>query len=233
MRDQEQFLDVLDRDEAERRFQAAIDVTPRGIEHVSLDAALGRVLAVDVVSTVDVPSFDRSNVDGFAVVSDSTYGASEEQPRVVRLTDEIIHTGVVPSAAVRSGEAVAIATGAMMPRGADAVVMIEHADVRGDELRIARAVTPGSGVAFAGTDITTGETVLRRGQLLTSRDTAVRRPGRSALAASIACSEPSTTTRPRAATAAIASANWWMSAAVVDRISSRMRSRASSVSPIR
>jgi putative molybdopterin biosynthesis protein len=173
MREQEQFLTVLDRDEAERRFRAAIDTQPRAVERVSVDDALGRVLAADVVSPVDVPSFDRSNVDGFAVVSDSTYGASEEQPRVVRLADEIIHTGVVPRAAIGSGEAVAIATGAMMPRGADAVVMVEHADVRGDELRIARAVTPGSGVSFAGTDITTGETVLRRGQLLTSRDTGV------------------------------------------------------------
>jgi len=173
MREQEQFLTVLDRDEAERRFRAAINTQPLGVERVPVDAALGRVLAADVVSSVDVPSFDRSNVDGFAVVSDSTYGASEEQPRVVSLADEIIHTGVVPSAVVESGEAVAIATGAMMPRGADAVVMVEHADVRGDELLIARAVTPGSGVSFAGTDITTGETVLRRGQLLTSRDTGV------------------------------------------------------------
>jgi len=173
MRDQDQFLDVLDRDEAERRFRAVIDTRPRGVERVAVDDALGRVLAADVVSSVDVPSFDRSNVDGFAVVADSTYGASEEQPRRVRLAEETIHTAVVPRTIVTSGEAVAIATGGMMPRGADAVVMIEHADVRGDELRIARAVTPGSGVSFAGTDITTGETVLRRGQLLTSRDTGV------------------------------------------------------------
>jgi putative molybdopterin biosynthesis protein len=77
MREQEQFLDVVDRDEAERRFRAAIDETPRGIERVPVDAALGRALAADVVSPVDVPSFDRSNVDGFAVMSDSTFGASE------------------------------------------------------------------------------------------------------------------------------------------------------------
>ncbi len=173
MRSQDQFLDVLDRDEAERRFRAAVDANPRGIERVPIDRALGRVLAADVTSSVDVPSFDRSNVDGFAVVSDSTYGASEEQPRVVRLHDETIHTGVVPRTAIGSGEAVAIATGGMMPRGADAVVMVEYADVRGHELHIARAVTPGSGVSFAGTDITTGETVLRQGQLLTSRDTGV------------------------------------------------------------
>jgi putative molybdopterin biosynthesis protein len=170
---QEQFLNVLDRDEAERRFRAAVDLAPRGVETVSLDAALGRILAADVVSPVDVPSFDRSNVDGFAVVAEDTFGASEEVPRRVRLASEVIHTGVVPHATIRSGEAVAIATGGMMPRGADAVVMVEHADVDDNELRIGSAVTAGSGVSFAGTDITAGETVLRGGTILTSRDTGV------------------------------------------------------------
>src|SRR5262245_2648890 len=170
---QEQFLHVLDRDEAERRFRAAVDLAPRGVEAVALDDALGRVLAADVVSPVDVPSFDRSNVDGFAVVAEDTFGASEEVPRRVRLAAEVIHTGVVPTTVIRSGEAVAIATGGMMPRGADAVVMVEHADVVHDDLNIHRAVTAGSGVSFAGTDITAGETVLRRGTILTSRDTGV------------------------------------------------------------
>jgi putative molybdopterin biosynthesis protein len=173
MREQEQFLQVLDRDEAERRFRAALDLTPRGVERIPIDAALARILAADVLAPVDVPSFDRANVDGFAVVAEDTFGASEEGPRSVRLATEEIHTGVVPTAVVRAGDAVAIATGGMMPRGADAVVMVEHAEARGDSLRIARAVTPGSGVTFAGTDITAGETVLRRGQLLTSRDTGV------------------------------------------------------------
>jgi putative molybdopterin biosynthesis protein len=173
MPEQEQFLQVLDRDEAEQRFRAALDLAPRGVERVGLDAALGRVLAADVRSPVDVPSFDRSNVDGYAVVAEDTFGASEEVPRTVRLGAEEIHTGVVPDGAVRSGQALTIATGGMMPRGADAVVMIEHADVRNGELRIGRAVSAGSGVSFAGTDITAGETVLRAGQLLTSRDTGV------------------------------------------------------------
>jgi putative molybdopterin biosynthesis protein len=195
---QEQFLQVLDRDEAERRFHAAVDLAPRGLETVALEDALGRVLATDVTSPVDVPSFDRSNVDGFAVVAEDTFGASEEVPRHARLADEAIHTGVVPTTVVEAGVAVAIATGGMMPRGADAVVMVEHADVverpataghydstnydstdvvsgfsRTHTLRIGRAVTPGSGVSFAGTDITAGETVVRRGQILTSRDTGV------------------------------------------------------------
>ncbi len=173
MPDQEQFLQVLDRDEAERRFRAALNLAPCGVEWVPLDAALGRVLAADVISPVDVPSFDRSNVDGFAVVSEDTFGASEEVPRTVALGDEVIHTGVVPTTVIRPGAAVSIATGGMVPRGADAVVMVEHAETIGRELRIARAATAGSGVTFAGTDITGGETVLRRGQLLTSRDTGV------------------------------------------------------------
>jgi putative molybdopterin biosynthesis protein len=173
MRDQEQFLHVLDRDEAERRFRAAIDCTPRGSEMVPLDGALGRVLAEDVVSPVDVPSFDRSNVDGFAVVAEDTFGASEEVPRSVLLREEEIHTGIIPTTVIQRGQAVSIATGGMVPRGADAVVMVEHAEACGGELRIGRAVTAGSGISFAGTDITAGETVLRCGQLLTSRDTGV------------------------------------------------------------
>jgi putative molybdopterin biosynthesis protein len=173
MRDQEQFLQVLDRDEAERRFRAAINLTPCGIETVPLDAALGRVLSAHVVSLVDVPFFDRSNVDGFAVVAQDTFGASEEAPRSLLLVEEEIHTGVVPTAVVECGKAVLIATGGMVPRGADAVVMIEDTDVREGELYVTRAVTPGTGISFAGTDITAGETVLRRGRVLTSRDTGV------------------------------------------------------------
>src|SRR3954468_5096733 len=102
---EEQFLHVLDRDEAERRFRAAIDLTPRGIETVTLDAALGRVLAVDVISPVDVPSFDRSNVDGFAVVAADTFSASEEAPCRVHLADEAIPTGAVPQILIRPGTA--------------------------------------------------------------------------------------------------------------------------------
>src|ERR1700720_3512266 len=106
MREQEQFLQVLDRDEAERRFRVAIDCTPRGTEVIPLDAALGRVLAADVVSPVDVPSFDRSNVDGFAVVSADTFGASEEAPRPVQLGKEAIHTGVVPKTVIQPATSV-------------------------------------------------------------------------------------------------------------------------------
>lgn len=208
MPEQDQFLQVLDRDVAEQRFRAALDLTPRGVDSIPLHDALGRVLAADVLAPVDVPSFDRSNVDGFAVMAEDTFGASEEVPRVVRLHGEQIHTGVVPTTLVTSGAAVSIATGGMMPRGADAVVMVEHAEVRGSALRIARAVTAGTGVSFAGTDITAGETVLRRGQLLSSRDTGVlaavgvsqvevwRRPVVAILSTGDEIIEPGTPMRP-------------------------------------
>ena len=117
MREQEQFLQVLDRDQAERRFRSALDLTPRGSETIPLESALDRVLAADVISPVDVPSFDRSNVDGFAVVSENTFGASEQAPRQVELGDEVIHTGVVPTTVIRRGMAVEIATGGMLRSG--------------------------------------------------------------------------------------------------------------------
>ncbi|MCL4193075.1 MAG: molybdopterin biosynthesis protein [Thermoguttaceae bacterium] len=170
---QDQFLDVIDRDEAERRFRAALDLHSLGAEVVLLDEALGRVLAEDVIASVDVPSFDRSNYDGYAVRAVDTYGADEENPRRFRRLDELIYTGKVPRSEVAPGSAATIATGGMVPRGADAVVMVEHTDVGTGQLVVRRAVTPGFGISFAGSDIMAGEMVLRRGTLLTSRETGV------------------------------------------------------------
>lgn len=164
---------MIDRDEAEKRFRAALTLEPLGIEQVSLADALGRVLATDVVARVDVPSFDRSNFDGFAVHAADTFGASELTPRYVKFLPGAIDAGMQAQFEVGGGEAAAIATGGMVPRGADAILMVEHTDVQDSQLVIRKAVTPGFGVAFAGTDIATGETVLRIGTLLTSRDTGV------------------------------------------------------------
>ena len=172
---QQQFLNVIDCDEAHRRFRGAIDLQPLGREEVALDAALGRVLAGDVIADVNVPSFDRSNYDGYAVRAADTYGAEEESPRTLTLLGEILATGVVPRGQVNPGTAMAIATGGMLPRGADAVVMVEYteSESESDRLQVTRAVTPGFGVSFAGTDVAAGEIVLRHGQLLTSRETGV------------------------------------------------------------
>src|SRR5438128_5972347 len=109
---QEQFLNVIDRDEAERRFQAALDLSPLEPEEIPLSDALGRVLAGDVLAPVDVPSFDRSNVDGFAVHAEDTYGASEDQPRCLQINSQILTAGIAPKEEVKSGMATGIATGA-------------------------------------------------------------------------------------------------------------------------
>jgi putative molybdopterin biosynthesis protein len=170
---QDQFLQVIDRDEAERRFRAALDLRPLEAEEIALAEALGRVLAADVIAPIDVPGFDRSNVDGFAVRAEDTFGASEEEPRALRLNTQSLAPGIMPQEAVRTGTATAIATGAVVPRGADAVVMVEHTETDGPQLLVRRPVTPGANVTFAGTDVGRGETVLRRGDLLTSRETGV------------------------------------------------------------
>lgn len=172
---QDQFLDVIDRDEAERRFQAVLDLRPLEAEEMPLDEALGRVLAVDVVAPLDVPSFDRSNVDGFAVRAEDTFGAAEDHPLTLRLNAQVLATGVEPLQEIRPGTATAIATGGVVPRGADAVVMVEYTDTDADGARLLlrRPVAPGANITFAGTDIGRGETVLRRGDLLTSRETGV------------------------------------------------------------
>jgi putative molybdopterin biosynthesis protein len=172
---QDQFLEVLDRDQAERRWRSAIDVAPLPAESVPLAEALGRVLAEDVLAEVDVPGFDRSNMDGFAVRAEDTYGASEEEPRRLRVNPESIPTGLAPSLEVAPGSATPIATGGMLPRGADAVLPVEFTDLEdgGASVVVRRERVPGAAVSFAGTDIGSGETVLFAGTRLTSRETGV------------------------------------------------------------
>jgi putative molybdopterin biosynthesis protein len=170
---QDQFLTVVTAEEAHRIFREAVRPAPLGEEYVRLEDALGRVVSRDIVSRIDVPFFDRSNVDGFAVRAQDTFGADEAHPVALTLTGEVLHTNVVPQREVTAGMATAIATGGVMPRGADAVVMIENTQPRGGEILVHRAVVPGTAVSFAGTDIAAGETVLHRGARLTSRETGV------------------------------------------------------------
>jgi putative molybdopterin biosynthesis protein len=191
---QTQFLEVLDRDEAERRWRLVIGRDSLSAEIVSLDAALERVLAEDVRASVDVPGFDRSNMDGFAVRAADTFGASEEEPIRLRLNDEILATGILPRVEVEAGTATTIATGGMLPRGADAVAPIEvtDADPTDSAFVLVRAPrVPGAAVSFAGTDMGRGETVLFAGTKLTSRETGVL--------AAIGRAEVSVVRRPRVA----------------------------------
>ncbi|MGE0060885.1 MAG: molybdopterin biosynthesis protein [Xanthobacteraceae bacterium] len=174
---QEQFLEVVAADEATRRFHAKLDLAPLSGEDVSLADALGRVLADDVVAAVDAPPFDRSNVDGFALRAVDTNGASDTAPNTLTLNHEVIACGHAPAVEVRPGTATAIATGGVIPRGADAVVMIEQTELvdggaqhNQPAIEIRRAVMPGQFVSYAGSDIARGETLLRRGARIGSRE---------------------------------------------------------------
>src|SRR6266436_1998369 len=171
---QEQFLDVVDRDTATARFHRHLKLRPLGAETVPLPQALGRVLAREVIADVDVPGFDRASVDGFAVRADDTVGASERAPKALALNGEILTPGCEPRVTVVPGTATLIATGGMVPRGADAVIMVEHtetSEVDGPTaIEVRRPAAAGQFIAFAGSDLARGETVLRAGQVLTSRE---------------------------------------------------------------
>jgi putative molybdopterin biosynthesis protein len=170
---QEQFLEVVSAEEARRRFEGCIDRSPLPGESVPLAAALSRVLAADVIAPVDAPPFDRSNVDGFAVRAADTAGASDGAPKRLALNAEVIACGVAPAIEVVPGTATAIATGGVIPRGADAVVMIERTELIEDAapaIELCRAAASGQFVSYAGSDIARGETLLRRGSRVGSRE---------------------------------------------------------------
>src|SRR5262245_34770299 len=192
---QDQFLEAVSRQEAIARFHRHLKLQPLGGERMPLAQALHRVLAQPVVAGVDVPNFDRSNVDGFAVRAADTADASERTPRALRLNAEILTPGVEPRLALGPGTATLIATGGMLPRGADAVAMVEHTEVRRENNRtlveVRRPATPSRFIAFAGSDMARGETAVRAGQLLTSREIA--------MVAAVGCAEVAVYRRPRVA----------------------------------
>ena len=169
--DQEQFLTILSREDALARFEAAFFPRPILRESRPLAEALGCALAEDVVAPIDVPPFDRSNVDGFAVRSADLTSAGEASPVRMILNDEAIACGTAPLRPVLSGTATSIATGGAVPRGADAIVMIEHTQPAGSRaIEIRRAATPGQFVSYAGSDIARGEALLRAGAVIGSRE---------------------------------------------------------------
>lgn len=168
---QDQFLDVLSREDAMARFEAALFPRDPRIEDVTLADALGLALAADILAPVDAPPFDRSNVDGFAVRSADLAKAGPASPVVLRLNAEDVHCGDQPRLQVAPGTATPVATGAPIPRGADAMLMVEHSHPAGEgAIEVVRAVGPGQFISFAGSDIARGETLLRTGALIGSRE---------------------------------------------------------------
>ena len=172
---QRQFLDVVDEAVAHSRFDEATRHLKPAVESVVLAEAHGRVLASDTRADVDVTAFDRSNVDGIAVRATDTFGAEELSPVSLAVSPVSLAAGEEPPPGFElgAGMAVSVATGGIVPRGADAMVMVEHTRPAGDGIHVLRAAVPGGNVTFAGSDIGRGEIVLRRGTRLSYRETGV------------------------------------------------------------
>jgi len=165
--DRRQFRDLSSPAEA-REAIAGLDLSPDA-ETVPLDEARGRVLAERIDAALDVPGFDRASVDGYAVRAADTFGADEADPVVL---DRIgtVHAGAEPDVTVREGTCAEISTGAVMPDGADAVVMVERTDEVTEGIAIRTSVAPGDRVMVAGADVAAGSRALGPGTLLTPRE---------------------------------------------------------------
>jgi len=166
-----QFLNVMSKENVLEEFEKFVKTV--GIDKIKLNQALGRVLSKDIVAEVDVPPFNRSMRDGFAVCASDTFYADEEKPIKLKLNKEIIQAGIAPKIEVRKGHCSEIATGAVMPRGANAVVMIEDCHVEKNRVKVMRPVVPGENTAHAGSDIMRGEIIVRESTIITSRETAL------------------------------------------------------------
>jgi len=135
------------------------------VESIPLDAAGGRVLAADFTATMDIPGFHRAAMDGYAVRSKDTFGAGQFKPKVLPIIGAV-HAGEKPGVKIKAGECAQISTGAMLPPGADAVMMVEDTERDGDTVKIFKAVVPGANVGKQGEDIVKGSLVLKAGAYL-------------------------------------------------------------------
>ena len=143
---------------------------PVSLEKVRIEGSLHRVLSEDVLSLVDLPEFPRSTVDGFALKAKDTYGASEASPVVLQIVGEIL-MGQVSDIEIKDGETVKVATGGMVPRGADAVEMVEYTEgVDSNTLHAFKAISPLENMIQVGEDIKAGEAALRKGRSIRPQD---------------------------------------------------------------
>lgn len=161
------FFKVLAPQEALRLL---LQVTPVGAERIATLAARARVLAEDLRSAVDLPHFDRAAMDGYAVRSKDTFGASQSLPAYLKLAG-VVEMGKEATQSVATGEAIRISTGGMMPPKSDAVVMVEYTDeAEGGLVEIHRGVSPGQNVIQIGDDIKKGDPVFHHGRRLKAHD---------------------------------------------------------------
>ena len=166
------FRKLLTLEEAKKTIEEYFKPAFLGDEEAVLLEAYNRVLSEDITSSLDIPGFNRSTMDGYALKAQDTVGADENQPITLKVTGAL-NIGEQPQIKVETGEAVEIVTGAPMPEGADAVVMIEDTEQEDGELHVYTAVTSNENVMKKGSDINKGAVVLKKGQVLGSSEIGV------------------------------------------------------------
>ncbi len=167
MNERKIFRTLVTLEEANSKLLKFFKPVPVGEEKVQVENSLGRVLSEDVISSLDVPGFDRAAMDGYAVIAEDTFGAEENHPKILHLAGRV-EPGENPKVEVVTGTGVEIATGAPMPKGANSVIMVEYTHESSGSIQVRRAVTPGENVMAAGADIMAGELILRRSEKITS-----------------------------------------------------------------
>lgn len=164
------FKEATKIEEARRIFYEALPPTLLPSESVLVNKSLNRILAEDVRAETSVPSFAKSAMDGFAVVAEDTFGSSPTNPSLLKLIGES-RIGESPTTLLHKGETAAIATGAPLPQGANAVVMIENTKrLDTGDVEIHSPVAPGENVAQVGEDVRQGTVVLEKGRRLKPPD---------------------------------------------------------------
>jgi molybdopterin molybdotransferase len=178
-------LTVLSVDEALAKVLASVSFRT-AVEEVPLLEAAGRVLAEPVVALEDLPAFARSAMDGFAVRAQDTFGAAEAMPALLQVAGEVAMGGA-PARPLCPGQAMRIATGGMLPEGADAVVMVEYTELLGsDTVAVYRAAAPGENTIRRGEDLKAGVVALEAGRILRPQDIgALAALGRQAVLVSV------------------------------------------------
>ena len=162
-------LNVVSLEEAIRITEKEFSFFKIESEKLEVSEALGRVLFADIISDENIPSFDRSTVDGYVVVSSDTFGAGESMPAMLNIKGEIL-MGEEANVLTRSGECIKISTGGMLPEGADAVVMVEYTEkMMDDTCLVYKAVSPFQNVTRAGDDVKKGSIVIKKGTVITSK----------------------------------------------------------------
>lgn len=157
------------KDKMNRYFQG-IEV---GYEEIEIAKSMGRVAFEDIFSQVDIPDFNRSTVDGYAVVSRDTFGAGEGIPVFLNITGKV-EMGEATALKASAGQCVYVPTGGMIPQGADGMLMIEYVElIDGGMLAAHSPVAPGENIIFKGDDVKLGEKVLAKGRLIRSQDIGV------------------------------------------------------------